>query len=89
MNWFDFFNHVFNLLLPALGVALLLGLWATAIKRKSPASSWWWRMVGVNALVGAVVLMGGLFLLGGDGHMATYGALVLVMGTVHAWYMRR
>jgi hypothetical protein len=40
--------------------------------------------------VGAMVLLGGLVAFGRDGRMATYGVLVLVLGTaVAAWRSRR
>ena len=41
MNWFEFINHIVNLVLPACGVALLLGLAAGLVGRKGsrPAAS--------------------------------------------------
>ena len=43
MNWFEFINHIVNLVLPACGVALLLGLAAGLVGRKGsrPAASVW------------------------------------------------
>ena len=47
MNWFEFINHIVNLVLPACGVALLLGLAAGLVGRKGsrPAASVWARRV--------------------------------------------
>ncbi|KAF1022431.1 MAG: hypothetical protein GAK30_01215 [Paracidovorax wautersii] len=88
MNWFDFFNHLLNLVMPALGVALVLGLLACATQKKMPFGLWFWRLVAIHSGVGVVVLVAGLLLADGDGRMATYGAMVLVMGAVHAWLTR-
>ncbi|ROR20392.1 hypothetical protein EC845_3212 [Comamonas sp. BIGb0124] len=90
MNWFEFINHIVNLVLPACGVALLLGLAAGLVGRKGsrPAASVWACRVAINAAVGSGVLLAGLLIMGGDGHMATYAALVIVMGGMQAWQMR-
>lgn len=88
MNWFDFFNHLLNLAMPALAVALMLGLLACITQKKTPWSPWFWRLFAIQLVVGVGVLLAGLMLAGGDGRMATYGAMVLVMGAVHAWLTR-
>ena len=46
------------------------------------------RRMGVQALCGLVVLVGGLLLHGQDGKMSTYIALVLVAATTE-WLMQR
>ncbi|MFT4190395.1 MAG: hypothetical protein QM617_02595 [Comamonas sp.] len=89
MNWFDFFNHIVNLLLPAFGVAVLLTLLAALARREWPLGAFWARLLALDFCVGAVVLVAGLFVAGGDGHMATYGAMVLAVGSCHAWLARR
>jgi hypothetical protein len=73
--------QVLNGLAPAATLAFLLGL-ADVVKK--PSRPWvrstWWRL-GLNFGVGAGVWVGGLVLLGRDGMMATYAALVVGMAT--------
>ena len=78
--------HLFNFVLPALAMALLMpwaGRWVmgfggTPFKR---------RML-VHAVVGVLVLVAGLVLQGNDGKMSTYMALVLVTATAEWWMLR-
>ena len=78
--------HLFNFVLPALAMALLMpwagrwvmGVGGTPVKR---------RML-VHALLGVLVLVAGLVLQGNDGKMSTYTALVLVIATAEWWMLR-
>ncbi|MEK7346664.1 MAG: hypothetical protein AAB176_13345 [Pseudomonadota bacterium] len=78
--------HLFNFVLPALALALMMpwaGRWVIGagglpIKR---------RML-VHAVAGVLVLVAGLVLHGNDGKMSTYMALVLVAATAE-WAMHR
>ncbi|WP_019430115.1 hypothetical protein [Limnohabitans sp. Rim47] len=78
--------HLFNFVLPALAMALLMpwagrwvmGVGGTPVKR---------RML-VHAVVGVLVLVAGLVLQGNDGKMSTYMALVLVTATAEWWMLR-
>lgn len=88
MNWFEFFNHIFNLLLPAAGMALLMGLLAALQCRRALWSRWCARLMMIYLGIGSAVLVAGLVVCGGDGHMLTYAMLVLAMGTSHAWLTR-
>jgi hypothetical protein len=90
----DSFLHIVNFFLPALVMAALLApalVWG-GVKRHGRSDRWaqgfkaWLALSGI----GAVVLLGGLVAFGRDGRMATYGVLVLVLGTaVAAWRSRR
>ena len=78
--------HLFNFVLPALAMALLMpwagrwvmGVGGTPVKR---------RML-VHALLGVLVLVAGLVFQGNDGKMSTYMALVLVTATAEWWMLR-
>lgn len=62
------------------------------VKRRGRSGRWAQGFKAWLALsaIGAVVLLGGLVAFGRDGRMATYGVLVLVLGTaVAAWRSRR
>jgi hypothetical protein len=88
------FIHLVNFFLPALVMAALLApalMWGGP-KRRGRSSRWAQGLKGWLALsgMGAVVLLGGLVAFGRDGRIATYGVLVLVLGTaVAAWRSRR
>jgi Na+/H+-dicarboxylate symporter len=88
------FIHLLNFFLPALVMAALLApalVWGGP-KRRGRSGRWVQGLKAWLALsaVGAVVLLGGLVAFGRDGRMATYGVLVLVLGTaVAAWRSRR
>ena len=70
-----------NGLTPAAVLAVLLGLVSTLKKPTRPLiRSAGWRCL-LNFLAGAAVLVGGWVVFGHDGMMATYAALVGVMGT--------
>ncbi|VUZ23558.1 Uncharacterised protein [uncultured Comamonas sp.] len=81
-----FFWHLLNFLAPAafLAVALGLGAWVLRIPRRLPL----WTGIGLNFVLGSIVLGAGLALTGSDGKLTTYGALVLVMGSFQ-WLLRR
>ena len=78
--------HLFNFVLPALAMAVLMpwaGRWAMGVGG-TPVKG---RML-VHAVAGVLVLVAGLVLQGNDGQMSTYMALVLVAATAE-WAMQR
>ena len=88
MGIFDALNHLFNFVLPAIGVSLMLAVLlrlpvfnrlVTRIERP------WYKPVRRNILVGIVVLVAGLVVFGNDGKMATYGALVAAIAVSQWW----
>ena len=82
--------HTLNFVAPAWGVALFCVLFARLSAR------WWlplahWGLLKqtvVSGVLGTTVLAGGLILLGVDGKVATYSALVCSCGTAQ-WLMCR
>ena len=81
-------NHLLNFLAPALVLALLLVLWGALVARKTPQVLALWAQFAINFVVLGAVLALGLVLLGRDGRMATYAALVIV-GATSQWLMLR
>lgn len=78
--------HLFNFVLPALAMALLMpwaGHWVVGIGTISVK-----RRMLVHSILGLLVLVAGLVLQGNDGQMSTYAALVLVAATAE-WAMLR
>lgn len=76
-------DHLLNLLAPAALIALLLVVFSRLFSgffgSKHSFAKTWWLQVAINFVVGAGVLAAGLVLLGRDGKMLTYVALVLAM----------
>ena len=80
-------NHLLNFMAPAVWLALLMPglgrlLWRGATRLHMG------EQIGVQLVAGLLVLIAGLVLLGRDGAMLTYAALVLVTG-VAQWWMQR
>jgi hypothetical protein len=85
MGPLDALGHLLGLFLPALGTAaiaaaLAKGLWRSELSRTS-----WWRLTLWPAAAGSLALLGGLVLMGRDGRMATYGAMLLSC-TLALWW---
>ena len=90
MGPLDQLIHVLNFFAPAWGVALFSVVFAQlAARRWLPESRWSWkRQLIVSAVLGSLVLIGGLVFFGIDGKMATYGVLVVVCASTQ-WLMCR
>jgi hypothetical protein len=92
MGLFDFINHLFNFVLPALSLALVLAvllrlpLFSRLVTRVETP---WYRPVVRNFLVGVAALTIGLLVLGNDGKMATYLLLVAAVGCSQWWFSGR
>ena len=83
--------HLGNFALPALVVAALLSPGVLGRAGLTPLAAGWrrlWRTWAWLAAAGLVVLVAGLVGFGRDGKMATYAALVLVMGSLACWLQR-
>jgi len=76
-------DHLLNLLAPAAVVSLLLAALARPLAgflgAKQTVAQAWYAQAAINFIVGAAVLLLGLVLLGHDGKMLTYLALVLAV----------
>ncbi|MCJ7800599.1 MAG: hypothetical protein MUP33_12745 [Polaromonas sp.] len=81
MSAYLLINHVLNFIAPAVLIALLLvflpRLFFGFFRSKRPFIQSWRAQVAINFAVGVLVLVAGLVLLGRDGKMLTYAALVL------------
>jgi hypothetical protein len=82
------FLHVLNFLAPAAGLGLCLALSELLYLRKKPSAKGALGAWLLYFLAATGVLMLGLAFLGRDGKLATYGALVVVSGTLAAWRTR-
>ena len=81
MTFYLLANHLLNLVLPAMAVALLLVL-ATQLmgglfKSKRPLAQSWYAQTAIVFVANVVVLVAGLVFFGHDGKMLTYAAMVV------------
>ena len=88
MSLLDIIFHLANFIAPALALALALPVCDRFLLEKSPAAPVLYAQVAIIFVVGVVVLSAGLWLLGRDGMMATYTALVLCTASAQ-WLLSR
>ena len=88
MGFWDLMNHLLNFTAPAAVVALLLVLAARVFWRKEPAALAWYAQAAIIFVVGCAALLVSLWLLGRDGRMVGYGALVLAAASMQ-WGLLR
>jgi zinc transporter ZupT len=81
MNLLDILLHLLNFVAPALALAVLLPLLSRLFTKRQARLLPWWGQVLLNFVVGVAALLAALWLLGRDGKMAGYAALVLAVAT--------
>ena len=81
----DAFWHLANLFVPALALGALTAALAKLLWRRELAAVRWRRLAGTAGAAGAAVTLAGLVLLGRDGKMATYGAMVAACALTLWW----
>lgn len=77
MSPLDALWHVLNFFAPALGVGLISATLAKFLWRRSLKATAWRRLVAWTAAANAIALLAALLLLGRDGSMLGYGAMLL------------
>ncbi|MEY2892545.1 MAG: hypothetical protein RJA98_2453 [Pseudomonadota bacterium] len=85
MGPIDALWHLVNLFLPAAMLAALASALAKVIWRSELKSVAWWRLCKAAALAAGAATVAGLLLLGQDGKMVTYAAMVLASAAALAW----
>lgn len=85
MGPLDALWHLLNFIAPALGLGLLSATAAKLCWRYELAGVAWRRLVLWAASGAALALVGGLVVLGHDGRMLSYGAMVLA-GALGLWW---
>jgi hypothetical protein len=77
--------HLLNFIAPAVGLGAIAAAATKLLWRRELATVTWRRLAVPAGLAGTAVLLAGLVLLGRDGRMATYGAMV-VANAVSLWW---
>jgi hypothetical protein len=88
MDLLDALIHLFNFLAPAFWLALGLACWGYFLNRKKVVPLSWKAQAALNFVAGGVVFGGVSMLLGRDGKMLAYVALVLTCASVQ-WLGQR
>ena len=88
MGFFATIHHAINFLAPAIWLAVCLPVLARLVLRQKAPALAWRRLIVLNIVVGSLILMLGLAVLGRDGKMLTYLALVLGVASSQ-WYASR
>lgn len=86
MGPLDALWHLGNFFLPALALAALTAAAAKLLWRRELAGIAWRRLAVGAAAANVAVVLGSLVLLGRDGKMVTYGAMVLAC-TLALWWL--
>ena len=85
MGFLDALWHLLNLFAPALGLAAMAtGMTKLLWWRRLRAVAWA-RLLGWSATAASAALLGGLVVLGADGRVVTYAAMVLATALALAW----
>jgi hypothetical protein len=82
----DAFWHVLNFFGPAIGVGLLSAALAKLLWRRELKAASWLRLAAWAAGAGALASIASLVLLGRDGKMLGYGAVLLAC-TLALWWV--
>lgn len=85
MSPLDALWHVLNFFAPALGVGLISASLAKLLWRRELKKTSWRRLVVWAAAANAVALIAALVLLGRDGTMLGYGAMLLACSAALWW----
>jgi hypothetical protein len=83
---FDALWHLLNFFTPAIGIGFVASTLAKLIWRSELQRIGWCRLCGVTIGFAAAVLVAGLVLLGHDGRMATYAAMVAAVALSLWWF---
>jgi hypothetical protein len=81
-------NHALNFFAPALWLAIGLPTLALVFKRNRPLAPGFIAQAAIIFIGCAALLLAGLVLLGRDGHMLTYAAVVAAAASVQAFMTR-
>jgi hypothetical protein len=82
----DVLWHLLNFFAPAAGLGVIAAGLAKLLWRRELSSVAWRRLALPAGLAGAAVLVGGLAILGRDGRMATYAAMVVACAFSLWWW---
>lgn len=86
MRFFDLANHLFNFILPAIAMGVMMPLFSRLIWRKTTVKLSIQRQMLITSTVCLAVLIAGLVIFGRDGKMLTYAGLVVAAAGCQWWF---
>lgn len=86
MSFFDLANHLFNFVLPAIAMGVMMPFFSRMLWRKTPVKRSLMSQMLITSLVCLAVLFAGLVIFKTDGKMMTYAALVLAAAGCQWWF---
>ena len=91
MGPLDALLHLLNFVLPALALGALAAALAKGLWWRELRAVRWWALAWPAAVASLLATVGGLVLLGQDGRMLTYAAMVLACALALWWrgFLRR
>jgi hypothetical protein len=89
MGLWSLLVHLANFVLPAVAVGTALAFLVPVFARKRAPARSLLVQAATNSIAGVAMLVAGLVVFGNDGKMASYGALVVAIGTAQWWGLRR
>jgi hypothetical protein len=87
MSFFDLANHLFNFVLPAIAMGVMMPLFSRMIWRKTTVKQSLQRQMLITSTVCLAVLIAGLVIFGRDGKMLTYAGLILAAAGSQWWFL--
>ena len=86
MSFFDLANHLFNFVLPAIAMGVMMPLFSRTIWRKTAVKPSLQQQMLITTVACSAVLIAGLVIFGRDGKMLTYVGLVLAATGCQWWF---
>lgn len=86
MGFFDLANHLFNFVLPAIVMGVLMPLFSRLIWHKVTVKRTLKSQMLITGLACLAVLVAGLVIFSTEGKMATYISMMVVASVCQWWY---
>lgn len=87
MRFFDLANHLFNFVLPAIAMGVMMPFFSRMLWRQTPAKRSLMSQMLITSSVCLTVLFAGLVVFNTDGKMMTYIGVVLAAAGCQWWYL--
>lgn len=86
MSFFDLANHLFNFVLTAIAMGVMVPFFSSLLWRKTPVKRSLTSQMLITSLACLAVLFAGLVVFNTDGKMLTYAGVVLTAACCQWWY---
>lgn len=87
MSFFDLANHLFNFVLPAIAMGVMMPFFSRMLWRKTPVKRSLMSQMLITTGACMAVLFAGLVIFNTDGKMMTYAGVVLAAAGCQWWFL--